>query len=208
MADQLTKTGIVNAAAAVLGSSERITDIDGSSKLAVTARAFWTLTVKTLLADHTWNFGIKRAMLNAGPAPAWGYERSFALPPDCVRLLPSRIVDGREHYYDGEVEGTSILTNAAAPLPIRYIGAETIDNVQAWRPTFAKAVSYALAMDMAEDLTGSSGLTDKQTQKADYWLARAKRLDGLESQNGKTGTITSRSRWVRSMRGPFSPFAD
>ncbi|WP_288806279.1 hypothetical protein [uncultured Novosphingobium sp.] len=208
MSGQLTKTGIVNAAAALLGSSQRITDIQGENKLAICARAFWSLSIRALLADHPWNFGIERALLNAGPAPAWGYERTFALPADCVRLLPSRIIDGREFYYDGEVEGKSILSDAKAPLAIRYISVATIDNVQAWPATFAKAATYVLADDMAENLTGASGLSEKQSQKADYWIKRAKRVDGLESQRGNRGPVTRRSRWLQSMRGPFNPHAD
>lgn len=208
MSGLLTKTAIVNAAAALLGSSQRITDIQGDSKLASCARAFWSISIRALLADHPWNFGIERALLNAGPAPKWGFQRTFALPADCVRLLPSRIIDGREFYYDGEVEGSSILTNAEAPLAIRYISVETIDNVQAWRATFAKAATYVLADDIAEDLTGSSGLSDKQSQKAEYWIKRAKRVDGLESQRGNRGPVTSRSRWVQSMHRPFNPHAD
>lgn len=204
----LTQTGIINAAAVVLGSSERITNIESPKKLAVTAKAFWNLTIRTLLADHPWNFGIKRALLNAGPAPVWGYERSFAPPPDCVRILPSRIIDGCEFYYDGELEDGKILSDAEAPLAIRYISAETIDNVQAWRPTFAKAASYALAMDMAEDMTGSSGLSDKKAEEAQMWLKRAKRIDGLESQRGNRGAVTARSRWLGGMRTQFDRNAD
>ncbi|TCM37726.1 hypothetical protein [Novosphingobium sp. ST904] len=208
MPTQLSQTGIVNAAAALLGSSERITSLDGRNKLAVCAAAHWGVTIRTLLVDHPWNFGIKRAKLNAGPPPAWGFERTFALPADCLRLLPSRLVDGREFFYDGEVEDGKILTNASAPLAVRYIASATIDNVQAWLPTFAKAATYALAEDMAEDLTGASGLSEQQSQKFEYWLKRARRVDGLESQRGNSAPIASRSRWLSSMRTPFNPYSD
>lgn len=208
MAAPVTQTDIVNAAAALLGSSSRITNIEGADKLAIHARAVWDMTMRTLLADHPWNFAIERAHLNASAAPTFGYERTFAKPATCLRLLPSRITDGSEIYYDGEVEGDYILTDAEAPLAVRFISSRYINDCGRWPPHFAKAAGYALAMDLAEALTGSQGIDSKLTEKADAALRRAKRVDGLETQNGRRGAITRNSRWLGGMAQPFVPYAD
>lgn len=204
----VTQTEIVNAAAALLGSTERITDIEASGKLARHANAVWDLCIRTMLADHPWNFAITRVELNAGDAPKFGYERSFAKPTDCLRLLPSRVADGSEVYYDGEVEGNAILTDAEAPLRVRYISSAFITDCGRWPPHFARAASYALAMELAEALTGAQGIDAKLTEKAAEALRRAKRIDGLETQNGRRAPVTTNSRWLAGMRGPYSLYGD
>lgn len=198
-----TKTGIVNAAAALLGSSERISDIESTGRLALAARAVWDLTIRTLLAEHPWNFAIERAQLNAGPVPAFGFAHSFALPTDCVRVLASP-EDCRRDGWHGEVENGCILTDADAALNIRYISSSRIDDCGRWSPHFAKAASYALAVDMAEDLTGAESIDAKLADRAMDALARAKRVDSLETHRGSHSRVRYSSRWLDGQARPFN----
>lgn len=194
MPEPVTQTEIVNAAAALLGSSERITSMDGAGNLAKHARAIWDMTVRALLTDHPWNFAIERAPMNAGPAPAFGYANSYELPAGCLRLLSWGDGDGRGRV--GEVEGGKVLTDAEGPLQARFISDRQISATQQWPAHFTQAVVATLAHRLCEALTGKQGLNDRLADNAQAALRRARRIDGLESQHSKRGGITRRSSWL------------
>lgn len=203
MSAAVTKTSIINAAAALLGSSERISDIESSGRLATASRALWELTIRTLLAEHPWNFAIKRATLNPGPPPAFGYSRSYGLPTDCVRVLASPD-DCRSDGWRGEVENGAILTDADGPVQVRYVSSGPIDDCGRWSPHFAQAAIYALAMALAEDLTGSESVDTKLGRRAEDALMRAKRVDSLETHRGSQGKVRHSSRWLDGQARPFN----
>src|SRR5690606_25509259 len=91
-----------------------------------------------VLRAHPWNFALARALLAAsGTAPAFGWARAFPLPVDCLRLLP--VVAGG--HLNGtpiahEVEGGAVLSNATAPLAIRYV--RRVVNPSEFDPLFAR----------------------------------------------------------------------
>lgn len=201
MAAPVTKTDIVNGAAALLGSTERVSSIDGSGNLARHANAVWDITMRRLLADHPWNFAIARAELNAGPAPAFGFLFSYALPADCLRALS--FVDADEYEFLFAIEAGQLLTDSEAPVFCRYISSGQVDNPAAWPPHLADAAIYALAQALAEALTGAQGLDNKLTDKADAAMRRARRIDGRESQTHAKRDISVRSNFLRSMRPDY-----
>jgi hypothetical protein len=202
----VTQTDIVNAAAALLGASERISDIDGAGNLASHARAIWDLTVRPLLADHPWNFAIERKPLNASPAPEFGYERAFELPPGCLRLLPNRGDDDLDDRWEGEVEGNYIISDDEAPLHVRFVSDRYISDCSKWSPHFVEAVMLSLAAALAKPLSASHARAEKLADQAAYALARAKRVDGMQSPRGRSAGITRRSNWLQSQRQPYNRY--
>lgn len=193
-----SQTRIINAAAALLGSTEKVQSIDDTGRVASAAREHWDDILLMLVAEHPWNRFIERTTLNeAGIAPGHGYARRFALPADCLRWLPPGPSD-RESNFSGEAEGGFILTDAEAPLRIRFISNAKADDVATWAPHFVTTMKDHLASAMAEALTGSQSIQRTMEDRARDSLARAKRRDGLESNGRQRTPVHSRSRWSRA----------
>lgn len=199
---QPTQTGIVNAALARLGSTDRLTSIEsGGSNSAYRAAVLWDDVRRALLARHPWNFAIARKRLNAAsPPPQFGYARRFKLPVDCLRWLPPGDRADRD-WFEGEVEGGFILSNAAAPLPCRYI--RDHDTVSEWPPMFVQAMTICLADWMCEGITQSVGINDRLIELADNAIRLAKRIDGLETGRKRAGGVVVRSEWLGSRRRSY-----
>ncbi|QNQ09249.1 hypothetical protein [Sphingomonas alpina] len=190
-----TQTRIVNGALAELGSTEKITSIDDpTSNSAKRAFAVWPEVLLDLLSRHPWNFALRRAELNVATAtPAFGYERQFQLPSGCVRWLPAARDD--DDFEEAEREGNFLLTNADT-LRIRYIA--LIDDVTVWPPAFVRAMTLMLAAAMAEGVTQSEGIKDRLAQRAEDQIAKAKRIDGLETGRTRRGRVSVQSSWLQS----------
>lgn len=188
---QSSHTGIVNAALAELGSTEKITSFDdATSGVGRRARALWSDILRELLYQHPWNFAIRRATLNPhGDVPAYGVARQFQLPVDCLRWLPEGDATARRV----EREGDKLLTDADT-LAIRYIA--FLDDPSVWSPLFVRAMTLALAAAMAEGVTQSEGIKDRLAERAEMTLRKAKRADGLESGDRRRGQVQARSDWL------------
>jgi hypothetical protein len=203
MASTVTQTDIVNAALAELGSTSRINSInDEQSNSARRANAVWNMTLRLLLAEHPWNFAIKRAKLNAlAAAPLSKYERQFSLPADLVRWLPP--AQGDIDYFEGEVEGEVMLSDAEAPLVLRYIA--FVEDVSKWPASFVEAFKYKLAASMAEGEASSQSLRDRMLDQYEYWMTKAKRRDGQATGKRRIhGRVTVRSDWLRARNSPYA----
>ncbi len=200
----LSQADIVNAMAVELGSTERVTTIDGTGALAKHARASWDRVTRRIAADHPWNHLVRRGVLNtAATAPLAQYERAFTLPADCLRFLPSNPNDDSD-WIDGEVEGDVLVTDAEAPVNIRYISAERLAEVGRWPAWFGEAVIFALADACAEAITGSQSIKRDMGDKAEMALKKAKRRDALEGGNRHRRGVTVRSDWLSSLQRPYN----
>lgn len=200
MAEAATsQVGIVNAALARLGSTDRLTSIDDNHNSAKRAKAAWRDLRRALLIRHPFNFAIGRARLNEDATPpAFGWRARFALPADCVRWLPP--APGDRGYFDGEREGDFILTNARAPLPCRYI--RDVEEVPSWSPGFVMAMTIGLAQWISMGITESVGMQDRLDQIADRAIREAKRVDGLETGRRQRGAAMVHSDWLTARNRP------
>jgi len=196
MAEPPNQTRIVNAAIARLGGTDKVTSIDDpNSNSARRAKEIWDDMRRALLARHPFNFAIKRALLNAAAeAPAFGYERKFQLPPDCLRWLPP--AQGTAESFVGEREGNFILTDAEAPLKIRYIA--DVTDVPSWSAGFVLAATIFLAGWLNEGVTQSNTKQQSMDEMADEAIRLAKRLDGLETGATRRGAVVSQSSWLQA----------
>lgn len=206
MPTAVSQTEIVNAALARLGSLTRIVSIDDSGQTAAAAREHWRIELLELFADYPWNFAIVRAMLNeASPAPEHGWAHAYALPADCLRWLPPSVED--ECWFEGVREGDLILTDAEAPLAVRYLSSERVHDWRRWPAHFAQVMSARLAAAMAETVTSSQGVARDMAERAYAVDRRAKRIDAMESGNQSRAQVARRSNWAGSMRRTFNPNA-
>jgi len=196
-----SQTDIANGALNAVGSTEVLTSIDSNSHSAKRIRTAWPEVLRTLLAEHPWNFAVRRAMLvEDGEAPQFGYKRRFRLPADALRILPFARDD--DNYRKTEREGAFMLADEPGPMPIRYIA--LIEDTSQWAPHFATAMKFALAATIAEGVTQSESIKQDMQRAAEDALMDAKRRDGLETTQVQRGRPIVNSRWVAARRSPYA----
>ncbi|WP_226018108.1 hypothetical protein [Novosphingobium sp. FKTRR1] len=198
MADIVTsQTRIANRALILLGTVTRVISVDDPAPLARQIKDLWHESRRAAIISHPWNFALFRAELNeTGDAPAFGYTRRFAIPPEALRWLPPP--RDSDWFFEGVEEGGHILTDASAPLPFR--GIQDIEDVGAWPAHFQAFMAYQLAMDLADAATQFSAKAQDMAQMREAALEEAKKLDGLASGERTTGNARYLSRWARSRR--------
>ncbi len=163
-----------NAALSAIGA-RRITTLTEDSKEARVCNARFDAVRDALLRAHPWNFAMARASLPAlAGSAAWGWARAFQLPTDAVRLWS---VEGLRDE-EWTVEGRAVLTDAAAPLNIRYI--RRADNPADWDAGFAEAFSARLAAEIATDIVDETTTTERMWRLYRDKLAEARRIDAQE----------------------------
>lgn len=154
-----------------------ITSFEDDTREAGLCRRYYPQLRDAILRSHPWNCAIKRAALAASPtAPTFGWERSFPLPTDCLRVLS---VDGDEDTLGNwQVEGRSILTNLSAPLNIRYIFRVTEPGLL--DPALVSAIAARLAMELAMPLAGSLPMRQQMQREYVDRIREARSVDGQE----------------------------
>lgn len=165
--------GICNLALRLLGA-RRITALTDSTEEARACNDVYETLRDSLLRAHPWNFATVRASLAASTtAPAWGYEKSYPLPSDCLRVLS---VDTT---YQWEVEGRNIVTDEGAPLYMKYTSKEEDPNQ--FDSNFIKALAAYIALELAERLTQSNTKRQLAQNSFDLAMRNAKFTDAQES---------------------------
>lgn len=133
------------------------------------------------LRKHAWNFALCRVTLAADTAaPVFGWTRQFTLPSDCVAVKPLTAAgeqNGAPLAY--EVEANKILTNAVAPLKLRYI--KRVADEGSFDPLFVEVLVSKLATKMAHWLTGKRSFADRAFALYEDALSSARLADALES---------------------------
>lgn len=182
-----SKIDVANRAALKLGT-EWIASFADSTKFARAITMCYDGLLESELSKNRWTFAIKRATLPAlASVPAWGFERQFLLPVDCLRLdwvdgagrseyLANFLADSTSPF---RIEGRNILTDLEAPLSIRYIALS--ENPNEWDPCFLNAFSARLAYEACEHVTQSE--TKKRTLWSEYQdeIANARRMSAIQN---------------------------
>lgn len=192
---------IINGAYAELGSKTRVNSIN--DPVAERALTLWDDIVAEALAEHPWNFQIKRAAVNATDDLDLGdaeYGFVYALPQDCARWLPP--ARDEAYYFRGEIESGYLLSDRAVEGKIRYISSDI--DVSKWSPHFVRYMTLRLAESLADGVTQAEGKKDRLVERAAKALAKAKRIDGLESGNDRRAAVTVQSSWLQARMHPNS----
>jgi hypothetical protein len=173
----MSETAIMNMALDLLEEQPILAGDDDTATVRWMNRNFGPIR-DALLRQHPWNWALARASLPASlDAPAFQWARQFELPPGCLRVLP--IFDQYGRPWQFEIEGRRILTDAGAPLQIRYV--ERVTDTNQWDPMFVQVMAAALAYRMASWLTGKLGYRDRIKQELRELLIQAQMVDALES---------------------------
>lgn len=179
MASTPSRTGTVNLALARIGTSKRLSSLDEGGALANIASTVFGPALRAVLAAHPWNFATTRASLPAdSEAPAFGWERRFVLPGDCLRWLPPE--RDEDIYYEGEEEDGAILTDSEAPLPVRYI--RLVEDAATWSPEFEQVLAYRIGLDLAYAVTALAEVSKLSEDGFILALREGRRLDSRRSR--------------------------
>lgn len=162
---------------------------------------YYDITRQAVLESYNWAFAMKRATLaedSSDPIFGWS-SQSSSMPSDFLKLVGvydnsgEMYINTDNQYF--EFEGGHILTDLSAPYYIKYIA--DITDVAKFDRLFVMNLSYALAVNMSENLKVSSTLLQVILQKwQDIWEKNATAING-----GQTGIIRiNQSKYINARR--------
>ena len=131
---------------------------------------------RAVLEMHSWKFArkLKSLALNSN-SPEFGYENSFELPSDCLKIVSFNDTDPLDRQkVPFTVVGTELHTDESVA-KIVYISSDTPEGQ--FSAGFVEALCIFMAANIAYARTKSQPLMDRMDQKFERALARAKRDD-------------------------------
>ena len=186
-----TQTEIANAALSSMGEREIRDYLTDTDPVAVEVRRWFDFTAKEELMKFDWPFAIKRVSVTKdGTAPAFTWASAYAVPSDCVRFFPP--TDTGEDTGENichEVEGGFILANTTDDMKLRYVA--FVSDVADWPLNFQTVFIPALALKLAENVTGLSGALSTSAQRYEQATQVARRFEGR--QTGSSAPASSLS---------------
>jgi len=191
-----TETDIANMALDILVEAP-IGSFDDNRPVARWFRRNFAQRRQALLSKWEWNFAIRRvALAQMETRPAFGWSRQYAIPSDYLRILPLTQTGHRNgRPIDYEVENDVILTDAGAPLRLRYI----VDNVNydSWSSAAIDALKADLARMLAHWITGKTGFYQIASDMFNQAISEAWLIDAVE------GTVTEAADndWIDARNG-------
>lgn len=172
-----SEVAICNMALAEVGRGAAITSLDEASQAARACRQRYPYARDAVLRSYDWNFAARRASLPASAArPAFGFANAFDLPPDCLLVRKVDACSGLRW----EVEGRQVLTDAAAPLAIRYTA--RITDPGAFDTLFVDALATRLAADLCVQLSENTSRAQSLFQLYQGKIAEARDRDAQEGE--------------------------
>lgn len=179
MASGIDRTSIFNAALDRLAEGTVLSPDDDIAAARWLKRNY-ELQRDVLLAQHPWNFAIKRAALASEVAtPAFEWRHQFVVPSDALRVLPLTTDGLRDSPgVPYVVESGKILTDRGAPLRVMYI--RRVSNESDFSPHFADLLAHRLATMMAHWMSGKENLYKVLKADARDLLINAQNVDSLE----------------------------
>ena len=175
----MDKTGIANLALSNLGEA-RIQSLTEDSARARACSARIDNVIETVLRMHVWNSALERSKLISAETPVFGWNYSFQLPADCIRVVE---VDPVSKY---QVEKKNILSNETT-LYLLYVA----------NPT---DIAMKLAVEVAESLTSKAGLKQEMLQRFIVSLQEARSANSKD----RTPEHRERSSWLDAKKGRYS----
>lgn len=173
MADFVT---IANLAASSLGEDDQLRSPDDDTHLSRSVQAVWDVERQAAIRDHSWNFAMRRAALaQVVGQDATPYAAAYRMPATSLRLI--EVLGYKKGQY--QLEGPFILSNAAAPLRIRYL--IDVPEPAEWDAMFAKVFAMRVAWQIADRITGDTNRVQLAQGKYFAALKEAKRVDAREN---------------------------
>lgn len=174
----VSQVDILNVALIEVGA-KIITDPDEDKKAAIQTKIVFPMMRDAVLRAHPWNFALERAQLPAETTgPVFGPKYSYLLPtsPHCLRALRVGEFDDRIVW---RVEGRKILTDAVAPINLRYISQVTA--LSRFDALYTVTLGARIGATIAKSISGETGLAK------DLWslyVAKLREARNIDAQEG------------------------
>ena len=148
---------------------------------------WYTLTRKSLLRSHPWNFAAKRAVLAASStAPAFGYDKAYPVPSDFVRILylndtryqldvPS--VSELFQFENNHILTSDVFTNDNT---VKLVYVSDFKDVARMDPMFIDLLAHEIALRVAYKVTETNTNVERLAAIRDAAQSMAKAIDGQE----------------------------
>ncbi len=196
MAINVTK--ICNMAILHVGGS-KISSINDNSVEATICEVHYEIARDKVLGDKDWTFATSRAEIAQNAVdPVFGYQGSFTLPSDCIRVIEAwdsaddMQFRDRNNPLEWEREENNISADAQGSLFIRYI--KRIETTSRFSAGFVDALHHYLAYLLAVPLAQNKGL---QTDMMNLYLRSLKDAANADGLQGRSKRIRS-SRLVNA----------
>jgi len=131
------------------------------------------------LRSHPWTFARERVQVAADSTnPVFGAAKRYALPADCLRILPTNGTNGTNTQDDFEIYGRFIHTDNTSPINLVYI--KQITDEETFDSLFVELLIARIAMDIAEAVTQSN--KKKEEARVQYLAIQreARRINAFE----------------------------
>lgn len=195
-----SEASIVNIALRAIGGSP-ITALDDGSTNANYAVDIFDDLRDELLAAGEWKFASRRVQLSRLAAtPAYQFDYAFALPADWLRTIEvhdNSAGYGTLEYREEDQAGQGVILASREQLWVRYVYRCT--DVNRWSAGFRRAMSMALARDLALPVADSNRMHEVFVMKAERALGRAKSRDSM----GSSPQRRPQGSWVTARGGRY-----
>lgn len=146
------------------------------------AQTVYESAVEEVLRTHNWGFAQEFVILDSTLPPAHGYDRGYALPMDCVRVIDVHCAhDLRSPRARYRVCGTRRLYSNARPANIRYV-ARKLDPAE-WPCDFGDAVACKIALEISTLSAQTMSLAPRLFEMYQAALATAQASDARENRD-------------------------
>ncbi len=165
---------ICSAALARLGDSP-IASLAENSARAILCNAIYPDAREDVLRSHPWNCLVKRVILApVSTAPAFGWNKRYALPEDCLRIIGVGDENAPEDY---RVEGREILHNGTT-LRLVYVADKPAAE---WDPGLVAVMTARMCAELAYPITKSATLAQSMRDTYERLARRERSVDGQEN---------------------------
>lgn len=196
----VTDIKIINVGFRFIGVG-RITDFEENKKQAAAVKDIYDDLRRELLS-FPWNFAEGRVKLSRLAAvPEFQFNYAYLLPSDWLYTVSVHNNDagvGAVFYKESQLDNQNVLLASDEDIYLRY----TVDEKDAnkWSPKFRRAMSSAIARDLAITLGNSRALQETMADQAQRDLINAKSVDGITSFPEQR----PRGSWANSRSGSLS----
>ena len=157
-------------------TNDKIAVLDDNTKEASLSKLAYPACRDEVLRLHPWNSASSRASLPALlAAPAFGFDRQYELPADCLRVLRLPDADAETVW---KVERRVLLTDLGAPLSVQYVA--RIDDPGEMDPLLVAAIAARIALRLCRPLTQSGTLLEEMRRLFADRLRDARSADAQE----------------------------
>lgn len=169
-----SEVSIANLALQKLGA-ERITSLTQDHPNARHINNCFAHIRDSEIRKRSWGFARKFVQLPAATvAPIFSYTNAFALPSDCIRILPPR-----DATCDWRVVGRYIYTDWGAPLDLEYLHQVTDPNQM--DVLFQEALACRIAWHCCEAITQSNQKKADTMTEYKAAIAEARQANAFEN---------------------------